>query len=364
MKGHIRKRGNAWAIIINHRWFTFHGSKREAQVKCAELIAAHKAKALAAPGRETVAAFLERWLDHVRTQVSPASHNRYARTVAGNINPHIGSLSLSKLGWQEITKMQADLLDSGLSPKTVKFIRTVLRGALQQALPGEGRWNLIAINPAALVKAPKVEKRKMQVLDVARMTELLERARDSELYIPCLLAIACGLRRGEIAALRWRSVDLSARRLHVVASVEQIGKSVREKETKSGRERSVVLPGFAIEPLRQHKRQQAESLLRYGVRQGDDGHVCTRADGSGWEPLAMTKAFGALLKGSGIKRLHDLRHSFATAMLGAGVNLKVVGEALGHSQISVTADTYSHVSETMQADAADRLDAAFRRQRK
>jgi integrase len=367
MRGHIKERSPGhWAIVIDvndngrrkRKWHSFVGNKRGAQAECNRLLAATQSGAInAAPARLTLAAFMERWLLHMVTQTSPATHYRYSSVVRSNIVPLLGGTALSRLQPEQIAQGLAKMMEGGLSPETTRFVRKVLRQACEQAT----RWNLIARNPCDAVDPPKVEKRRMTVLDEAGMASLLERARGSELYIPTLLAITCGLRRGEIAALRWKAVDLSTGRLHVVASTEQIGVNVREKETKSGKSRCVILPGVTIEELRQHKRQQAEHLLCFGVRQGDDRHVCTRADGSAWVPLVMTKAFGALLEGTGIGRLHDLRHSHATALLSAGVHLKVAAERLGHASIAITADLYSHVSDTMQSDAAARIDEGLRR---
>jgi integrase len=362
VKGCIKERSPGhWAIIIadgsTRKWHSFVGTKRQAQVECSRLIAAHQSGAVsAAPARLTVAAFLERWLLHMVTQISPATHHRYSCVVRKNINPLLGGTALTKLQPEQIAQSLAKMIEGGLAPVTVCFIRKVLGQACEQAT----RWNLITRNPVTMTDPPKVEKKPMAVLDEAGMAALLEKARGSEMFVPCLLAITCGLRRGEIAALRWRSVDLSTGRIHVVASMEQIGVNVREKETKSGKARAVVLPGFAAEELRTHKRQQAEALLALGIRQ-DDGHVAIRADGSTWEPLAMTKAFGALLAGTGIRRLHDLRHSHATALLASGVHLKVASERLGHASIAITADLYSHVSDTMQSDAASRIDESMRK---
>jgi integrase len=365
MKGSIRERSPGhWAIIIDvndngkrrRKWHSHVGNKRSAQAECNRLLAAHQSGAVnAAPARLTVAAFLERWLSHMATQASPATLVRYTSIVRSNLNPLLGGTALNRLQAEQIAQALAKMIADGLSPSSAGLARKVLRQACEQAT----RWGLITRNPVSLTDAPKVEKRRMSVLDENAMVSLLERTRGTDLYIPCLLAIATGMRRGEIAALLWRSVNLSTGKLLVVASMEQIGRAIREKETKTGRERCIILPAYAIEELRLHKRQQAETLLALGIRHGDDGHVCTR-DGKPWTPIAMTLAFRSLLEGTGIRRLHDLRHSHATALLSAGVNLKVASERLGHSNIAMTADLYSHVSDTMQADAASRIDATMR----
>jgi len=180
--------------------------------------------------------------------------------------------------------------------------------------------------------------------------------------MPILLGALCGLRRGEITALRWRSIDLETGQLAVVASTEQLAHSCRDKETKSGRARTVALPAMLIEELRQHRLQAAQELLRLGVRLSGDNYVVGQADGSPLQPRSLTHAFALFVQSRGLKRIrfHDLRHSHATHMLAAGVHPKVASERLGHSKVGITLDLYSHVLPGMQSEAAQRVDEAMR----
>jgi integrase len=171
------------------------------------------------------------------------------------------------------------------------------------------------------------------------------------------------MRRGEILALRWKNVGDNSGVVRVLESLEQTKSGLRFKPPKSGRARSIRLPAFAIEELRRLKHEQAEDLLALGVRQSGDTLVCPRADGAPMQPRSLTHEFTVLMaKMEDLPRVrfHDLRHSHATQLLLAGVHPKVAQERLGHSTISTTMDLYSHVTETMQEDAAARIDAAFR----
>jgi integrase len=201
----------------------------------------------------------------------------------------------------------------------------------------------------------------MRVLDTDATVELIEAARPYRIFVPILLGVLCGLRRGEIAALRWRSVDLDTGQLMVVASIEQTKAGCREKETKSGRTRSVALPATLVEELRRHRVQQAQELLQVGIRLTEDNYVVAQADGSSLQPNSLTHAFATFLAERGLKRvrLHDLRHSHATHMLAAGVHPKVASERLGHSKVGITLDLYSHVLPGMQAEAAALVDTAL-----
>ena len=181
--------------------------------------------------------------------------------------------------------------------------------------------------------------------------------------MPVVLFTLCGLRRAEVAVLRWNRLDLNAGRLSVSTSIEQTKQGTREKPPKSGRARTVALPALAIEELRSHRVRQAEDLLRLGIRQTEDTHICLREDGSPWPPTLLTCAFRRLNHASGLPRirLHDLRHGHASHLLVSGVHPKVVQERLGHASIQLTLDTYSHLIPSMQEDAAAMIDEALRK---
>src|SRR5262249_32415487 len=298
MRGHLRERSPGhWAIVIDvpskdgkrkQQWHSFKGTKRQAQIECARLISEIQNGTAVEPSRMTVSAFLERWIEHVQGQVSPRSHERYAEIARKNLAPLLGALTLTRLQPAHISQAYAKALASGrrdgtggLSACTVTYLHRVLREALQQAL----RWRLLARNPADAVKPPKVERKQMTVLDTDNAVALIEAARGTALFVPILLGGRCGLRRGEVAALRWRNVDLERGQISVVASAEQTDRGVREKEPKNGKGRTVVLSATEIDELRSHRFRQAEGLLALGVRLTDDHHVVAREDGQPLQPI-------------------------------------------------------------------------------
>jgi integrase len=376
VKGHIRERSPGhWAIILDTRdpqtgrrkrkWHSFAGGKREAQIECSRLIAEIAGGTYIDPTRLTLSAFLDRWLDHMRGQITPKSHERYTEIVRKNIIPLLGGLMLTKLQAAHISEAHAKALTSGrrkgtggLSARTVMYMHRVLRQALHQAV----KWQLLVRNPADLVDPPKVERRQMAVYDADATAGLIEAARPSSMFVPVLLGVLCGLRRGEITAMRWRSVDLDTGQLSVMASTEQTKAGCREKETKSGRSRTVAMPTLLVEELRSHRVQQAQDLLQLGIRLSGENYVVAQADGSPYQPRSLTHAFKLLLQDQGLKqiRLHDLRHTHATQMLKSGVHPKIAQERLGHSSIAITLDLYSHVLPGMQDEAAARVDLAVR----
>src|SRR5262245_33044425 len=227
MKGHIRERSPGhWAIILDvpdpqtgkrrRKWHSFEGTKREAQVECSRLITAMSGGTYIEPNKTTLAAFLSRWLDHIKSQVSPKSYERYAGIVNQNLIPALGAVVLSKLKAAQISDVYAKALDSGrrdgkggLSPRTVGHMHRVLKQALSQAV----RWEMLGRSPADAVDPPKIEWRPVQTYDLPQTADVVEAFRDRPMFIPVLLAALCGLRRGEICALRWKNVDLTGSRL-------------------------------------------------------------------------------------------------------------------------------------------------------
>jgi Phage integrase family len=176
-------------------------------------------------------------------------------------------------------------------------------------------------------------------------------------------ALATGMRRGEILALRWRNVDLDQGTIRVVESLEQTKAEMRFKAPKTEKPRAITLPTFAVEELHRLRRDQAERLLKLGIRHSGDCLVCGREDGGPMLPTSLTHEFAKVsgrVKDAPRVRFHDLRHSHATQLLLAGVHPKVTQERLGHASITTTLDLYSHVTATMQEDAAAKLDTVFR----
>jgi integrase len=367
MKGHLKERSPGhWAIILDasdqqtgkrkRRWYSFAGTKRQAQIECARLISAIQSGTQLEPNKLTVSAYLDQWLDHVRPQTSPKTFERYAGIVHANIKPAIGGVALTRLQPIQISAAYSAAL-ARLSPRTVHHCHRVLSQALKQAV----RWRMLPRNPCEDVDAPKVERREMKVWDIATTATALELAGPWRVHIPVVLAALCGLRRGEIAALRWRHVDLDRAQLAVVESAEQTKAGIRYKAPKSGKSRTVALPLIVIAELRAWRLRQSEELLRLGVRLTDDTFICAREDGAPIQPNSIGHAWDRFIASTDLPRIrfHDLRHGHATALLAAGVHPKVASERLGHSRVALTLDTYSHVIPGMQEDAVARIDAAF-----
>jgi len=314
------------------------------------------------PAKITVGRFLSRWLEHIQPLISPRTHERYDEIVRKNINPLLGAVILTKLRPMQISDAYAKALSTGrrdgrggLAPSTVRYMHVILKAAMKQAV----RWQMLSRNPVDAVDPPKIERGAVTTYDLAQTADLIEATRGTRMTITVILAVLCGLRRGEIAALRWRNVNLAAAQLAVTESAEQTRASVRYKKPKSGKGRTVALSARVVNELRSHRVRQARELLVLGVPLTDDAFVIAQADGSPLQPRTITHQWHLLLANSKTLpriRFHDLRHAHATHMLSSGVHPKIASERLGHSKVGITMDLYSHVMPGMQEDAVARVD--------
>src|SRR5262249_46149021 len=373
MKGHIRERSPGhWAIVLDVRdpetgkrrrkWHSFNGTKRAAQIECSRLISEISGGAYIEPARITVAQFLDPWVEDVKARVTPKTNERYSEIVRKNINPLLGAVILTKLRPMQISDAYAKALSTGrrdgrggLAPSTVRYMHVALKAAMHQAV----RWQMLARNPADAVDPPKIERSAMKTYDFAQTADLIGATRGTRMTITVILAVLCGLRRGEIAALRWRNINLDVAQLAVTESAEQTGAGVRYKKPKSGKGRTVALSARVVNELRSHRIQQAEELLKLGVALTGDTFVVAQADGSPLQPRIITHQWHLqLAKNKTLPRIrfHDLRHAHTTHLLSSGVHPKIASERLGHSTVGITMDLYSHVMPGMQEDAAARVD--------
>jgi integrase len=220
----------------------------------------------------TLCTWLTQWHETKREEISSKSHERYGEIVNNFLIPALGALPLAKLATHNIEKAYSewaasgrrDSKSGGLSALTRRYIHVVLKSALSRAVEQQ----LLVRNPADILskRLPKVERKEMVTLDPVQSAQLLEGIKHTRTYWPVLVALATGMRRGEVLATRWKNVDLDRGTLRVVQSLEQTKKGLRFKDTKTSKVRAIVLPAYAIEELRRLKRRQAEELLALGVR--------------------------------------------------------------------------------------------------
>jgi integrase len=351
------------------RWatFTVRGTLKDARAELRKRL-----DRPATAGKVTVGQWLGLWLETVRQEVSPKTHERYAELVENFLVPKLGGVPLAKLGPLQIQPVyngwaiggRLDGKPGGLSPRTRHHLHRILKSALNRAVADQ----LLLQNPLDRRRwLPKVERRPMAILTPEQSTELLKAIEHTRIYWPTLLALTTGMRRGEILALRWKNLDLRGGVVRVVESLEETrpekGRAtLRFKPPESGHPRSITLPGFAVEELRRLKVKQREELLALGLRQSGETLVCGRADGAPMVPESLTHEFARLVGSMGQRvTFHGLRHSHASHLLRTGAHPKIVQERLGHSTIAITMDLYSHLMDGMEAGAASQIDELFRK---
>ncbi|MFH1807652.1 MAG: tyrosine-type recombinase/integrase [Pseudomonadota bacterium] len=303
--------------------------------------------------------FLRRWYSHQEQRLRPRTLESYDDIIRLHLEPTLGHIPLGKLTPQHVQDVLDDRLKRGLSARRVLHIRAVLRTALNQAM----RWEIVHRNVALAVEPPRVgvEKRP-RALTEAEARALLKAAQEKPGGSIWLVILALGLRRGEAAGLQWKDVDLTGGEISIRRSLQRIRGHWEEQPTKTGRERVIALPDFALRALEQRQAEQQLEAAQAGADwQGERwGHlVWASPDGTPldsrrlWDSLQVIAAEA----GIGALRVHDLRHSAASLMLAAGVPVVEVAAVLGHSQPSTTANIYAHVLASRQRRAADTIHA-------
>jgi integrase len=309
-----------------------------------------------AGARTTVIEFLEQWLGTIRESVRPKTLHQYAQIARGHIAPRLGNIKLKDLRPDQIQGLYNEKLDKGVSARTVLLIHSVLHKALNQAL----NLGLIGRNPAQAVSRPKAKRKEMRILTSDQARTFLSVAEETRYRALFHLALHTGMREGELLGLKWEDLDWVTRQLQVKRQLQVmpgIGMFFAEPKTASGR-RTIVLSKAMIEKLREHLDDQDQDRQQAGEKWRENGLIFPTTIGTPMAARNMYEDFRKLLKSIGLPviRFHDLRHTAATLMLQQGVHPKIVQERLGHADISMTLNTYSHVLPSMQAEAAEKLD--------
>ena len=372
MRGHVRKRGKRWCVVVDigrdpqtgkrrQRWHSGFQTRREAERALGEITHRLGQGEYVEPTRTTLAVFLEDWLASVHSRLRPSTWDSYKRNIDAHITPALGATPLQALTPTALNRLYADLLSGGrrdgrggLSPRTVRYCHTILRCALKDAV----RWNLAARNVADSADPPRgaaTRAKTMKTWSAAELHNFLRHVEDERLYAALLLAATTGMRRGEILGLRWRDIDLSAARIAVRITLITIHNRLEWSTPKTERgRRSVALDPGTVDALRAHRARQAEERLAWGAAYHDHGLVFAKEDGTPIHPDYLTKLFDRKSRALGLPRirLHDLRHTHATLALQAGIHPKIISERLGHSDITLTLNTYSHAIPALEERAA------------
>ena len=394
-QGHIRPQGDgSWEIKFDlgrdpltgrriTKYVTFHGTKRKAQEELTRLLGQRNEGSYIEPTKMTVAQYLNHWLEaDIDRRVAARTAIRHRGIVEKNIIPKLGPVPVRKLTAVHIEAFEAQLQREGwvkarakqkvregeeapiqekrgLSAQTVQHIHRTLSQALSHAV----RLGVLFKNPARQVKPPRPPSREIKILDKNEMTTLINAAKGVGLYVPVLVAVTTGMRRGELLALRWSDIDLRAGALTVNQSIERIKGRVEFKSPKTRTSRrTITLPAITVGALRKHYRVQLEERLKLGLGRDPRGLVFARPDGQPMDADTLSKAFRRLVASAKVTPItfHGLRHTHISHLLMDGVHVKLVSERAGHASINITLGVYAAYIPNMQSDAARRVDAWLR----
>ena len=309
-------------------------------------------------GNTTLGDHLKRWLaDSVRDTVRQRTYERYESIVRVHLIPSLGRVMLKVLTPAHVRSLYREKLDSGLAPRTVLHIHRTLHKALKQAADD----GLIPRNVASPVKPPQPRREEIQPLSCEQMRTLLDTVSGDRLEALYVVAVTAGLRRGELQGLRWDDLDLEAGTLQVRRSLSEPKGGYIFEAPKSGKGRNIRLTQMATAALSRHRKRQVEEKLRAGAAWQEHGLVFPSGIGTPTLGGNLNRSFKATLRRARLPeiRFHDLRHTSATLLLRQGVNPKYVQDLLGHADISLTLNTYSHVLPDMGDAAATAMDAAL-----
>lgn len=387
MRGIVVKKGKGWYVVLemktedggrDRKWRSPRkelGLKKPATKKQAEELLIKLSHDLQqgtyiAPNDMTFGELLDRWLDiHGKQNLAKTTYAIYASHIRKHIKPELGAIQVTKLKAFHLQQFyskkleggRADKKDGGLSPKSVVGIHKVISSALKVAVT----WELVAKNVAETISPPRVPETPQETWTADHAQAFL-RAIDGHRLRPLyVLAIATGMRRGEILGLRWQDIDWNKGTIQIVQSMVATpdGQIITDTKTSSGR-RSVVISGGLLALLKEHQEKCREEAAVLGTTKGHapNGNqlVFTSERGTPLNPRNLLRHFYSACERAGVPKIpfHALRHTHATIMLKQGVHPKIVSERLGHSRVGVTLDIYSHVLPGMQAEAADLVEQA------
>ena len=355
-------RYSGFITLENGKRKYFYGkTEKEVLKKVRQAIYERDQGTLATGPQQTVKQLLEYWLEKVhKFHIRVSTYEEYAALMRKHIVPVIGHLRLQKLTVQHIHSLYAQKLEEGLSSARVRGIHAVLHSALKYAV----RTNLVARNVSDMVGLPSIQKHEMQPLEPGQAQALLEKVSEHGLGALLTVALATGMRQGELLALRWQDVDWKLGELQIRRSVRYRGRRgflESKPKTESG-VRRVTLPSFVVEVLKRHRVSQLEVRLQAGASWIERDLVFCRPDGDFMKAPTLRYQFFRLLEKVGLPRMrfHDLRHTAATLLLSMGVEMRVIQDILGHSNIATTANVYAHVLPAMQQEAMGKMDSLLR----
>jgi integrase len=376
MTGHIRRRGErSWELKFDlgadpHtgarriRYHSFKGTKRAAEAELVRLKADADRGDYVDPSKTTLGDFLDRWESWAATQVSAKTLERYSDLLRHHVRPRLGAAPIQKLRTIDFAALYGKLQSpkpagAGLAPRTVGHVHRLLHRIFGHAV----KWSVIARNPVSAADPPRVRGAEIQILAPEEIKQVVAALRGRRLYPVVVIALATGMRRGEIVALRWGDIDLDGGKIRVERSLEETkaGLAFKEPKTKAGR-RAVAIPTSIVAELRAHWRAQQEERLALGLgKAGPDDPVFPRPDGTLWPPDRLSSTWAKTVTVLALPRVtfHALRHTHVSQLIAAGLDVVSVSRRVGHSNPTVTLGLYAHLFGNTDERAAAAVEDAL-----
>lgn len=368
MKASARKKKNRWIAHVELGYdkdgkrmqitkVPERNSETAALTLAQQLLADYLNNNFYAESKYTLSEFMEVWLSKHKNNISNNTYDFYKILMDKHIIPHLGHIKLSKLHSVDIQDMLDGLRDStNLSNTTIRRIHTTLYTALEFA----NRHEIIPKNPSSNVRLPKQQKYIPVVLEEPELITLLRCLNNTTVFVPCMISIYSGLRRGEVCGLKWDNILLDKKLMLVKEQLQRVKgegvKSINKTKTEDSI-RKISISDELFKILIDCKEKQEFNKSQLGKYYKKGNYVCTFDDGTPLAPDYVTKKFKKIVEKAGFVgfRYHDLRHSFATLLISKGVDIKIISELLGHSSIRVTSDIYAHVLRPIQDEAVNKI---------
>jgi integrase len=366
MRGHVHKRGSTWTVVYDeHRAESDKrvqrskggfATRREAQAFLTGTLSRLGDGSYAAPSKVTLGEYLNaEWLPAIEATLRPLSRANYESVIRLRLVPHLGHVRLQVLSGAHLASFYRELEQTGLSAATVRLSHAVLHRALHDAV----RWGRLARNPATMVDPPAPARSRAQAWTASELRHFLEHVAGDRLYGLWRLAATTGMRRGELAGMTWRCLDLDGARLSVEQQLLPTVGGISFGPPKSSRSRrTIALDPETVDALCEHREAQLLERDFAGAAYTDQDLVFADALGGPIHPKRLTVWFTKNRRAAGISTgtLHILRHTAATLALTSGVPVHIVAARLGDDPKTVLS-TYAHLLPQSDELAAERVAA-------
>ncbi len=373
----VSKEKKSWKVRIElpkeingkrkQKSYTVYGNRKDAEIFLTEKLRELDTGLLVDTKKMTFGEYLDYWLkEYCYNNLSINTIEGYEQYINKHIKSSLGNIQLDKLKPLQLQSFYSEKLENGkingkggLSKQTVRTLHRIIHGALTQAV----KWQLVVRNVADCVEPPKPKKYEAKFLNDEQTNLLIEKAKNSDIYIPIIIAIYTGMRRGEVLGLSWQNVNFDKKYIRVVQELSCTKQGLKILPPKTNKSiRNIAIPDTLVKILKKHKAEQMKNKLLLGEEYQNFDMVCTYPNGKLFYPKRFSAKFNELLNKNGLPviRFHDLRHSHASLLVKLGIQPKVISERLGHSNIGITMDLYSHLYEEVDREVADVFDTLIK----